>query len=371
MKKLGFGLMRLPLDNPDNETSINLNAVEKLVDKYIAAGFTHFDTAYVYNDKHSEIAFRETVAKRYPRESYTITDKMPMFMIKEEERLEPIFTEQLELCGVNYFDYYWLHSLNMGSYKRSIRANAFDFLKRKKDEGKIKHIGISFHDSAEVLDLILTEHPEIEYVQLQINYIDWEDENIQSRKCYETAVKHGKRVMVMEPLKGGSLADIPEEAEKLMREMHPDMSPASWAIRFAASLDAVDFVLSGMSCDEHLDDNLSYMTDFVPLTDAERVVLAKVTDISKSSIAIPCTACHYCTSGCPQKIAIPEVFAIYNNYKRFPENQETATINYSVTLMKNHGMPSSCIECGQCEEHCPQHLSIIENLKEVAKLIEG
>ena len=363
--------MRLPLDNPDDEKSINLNAVTELVDKYMAAGFTHFDTAYVYNDKQSEIAFRETVAKRYPRESFTITDKMPMFMIKEEERLEPIFAEQLELCGVDYFDYYWLHSLNMGSYKRSIRANAFQFLERKKAEGKIKHIGISFHDSAEVLDLILTEHPEIEYVQLQINYIDWEDENIQSRKCYETAVKHGKRVMVMEPLKGGSLADIPEEAEKLMREAHPDMSPASWAIRFAASLPAVDFVLSGMACEEHLADNLSYMTDFKPLTDEERAVLAKVTDVIKSSSAIPCTACHYCTSGCPQKIAIPEVFAIYNNYKRFPENQETATLNYSVTLMKNHGMPSTCIGCGQCEEHCPQHLPIIENLKEVAKLIEG
>lgn len=369
MKKLGFGLMRLPTVGGDN-SDIDLERVKEMVDAFMAAGGTYFDTAYGYHGGKSEIALREAVVKRYPRESFTITDKLPMFSISRAEQMEEIFNEQLERCGVEYFDYYWLHALGSGSYETVQRISSFEFISQKKAEGKIKHIGFSFHDSAEVLDRILTDHPEVEYVQLQINYLDWEDNSVQARKCYETAVRHGKPVIVMEPVKGGALACIPDAADRLLKEREPAMSTASWAVRYAATLDNVLTVLSGMSNMEQVNDNVSYMKDFKPLTDDEMKLMEKAAEAIRNSIAISCTACRYCVDGCPKKIAIPDCFSIYNDLKRFgPPHKGHSSWRYS-EVTKEHGKASDCIKCGKCEDHCPQHLTIRDYLAEIAAELE-
>lgn len=365
-KKLGFGLMRLPLIDKDDQGSIDMVKFTSMIDEYMKNGFTYFDTAYPYHNGNSEIAFREAVVKRYPRNAYTITDKLPMFMINEKSQIPKIFNEQLIKCGVEYFDYYWLHGIGDQTYLLSEEMGAFEFIKEKKSEGKIKHIGFSFHDSAEVLDKILRNHPEMEYVQLQINYIDWEDDIVQSRKCYEVAKKHNKPVIVMEPIKGGSLASISPEAEKLFKEENSQLSTASWAIRYAASFDNVMVVLSGMSNKEQLQDNISYMKEFQPLSEREEKIIEKAGAIIKSSIAIPCTSCHYCTENCPKNVAIPECFSIYNNLKRFGSLQLNFSLVCYENLKEKHRDASECIECKQCENVCPQHLPITTYLKEVA-----
>ena len=312
MKKLGFGLMRLPQTNPEDWSSVDMEKTRAMIDRYMEAGFTYFDTAYVYHGGNSEKAFGELVAKRYPRDSFTITTKMPVFMTKSAEDYERIFNEQLERCQVDYFDYYFLHAMGRSVYGTIQEQKGFEFMVQKKAEGKIRHIGFSWHDDADMLDRILTDHPETELVQLQLNYIDWENESVQSRKCYEVCVKHGVQVTVMEPLKGGALVRLPEAAANILKEADPDAGNASWGIRFAASLDQVMVVLSGMSDLEQVEDNISYMKDFQPLTEGERETIAKTVQIIGDSIAIPCTACRYCTSGCPKKIAIPEYFSLYN-----------------------------------------------------------
>lgn len=268
-KKLAFGLMRLPLLDPADNTSIDFQTVNTMVDKFMEAGFTYYDTAAPYHQKTSEVAFRECVVKRYPRDAYTITDKLTLFMIPKAEDMEAFFQGQLERSGVTYFDYYWLHALGRDSFRKAEEFGAFEFAAKKKAEGKVKHIGFSFHDTADVLEEILTAHPEVEFVQLQLNYLDWEDPEVQSRKCYEVCVKHGKPVMVMEPVKGGVLASLPKEAEALLKAADPDASPASWAIRFAASLPGVFTVLSGMSDIVQMEDNISYMKEFRSLTDED------------------------------------------------------------------------------------------------------
>lgn len=369
-KKLGFGLMRLPLIDEDDQGSIDIIKFTSMVDEYIKNGFTYFDTAYPYHNGNSEIAFREAVVKRYPRNAYTITDKLPMFVINEKSQIPKIFNEQLIKCGVEYFDYYWLHGITDQTYLLSEEMGAFEFIKEKKSEGKIKHIGFSFHDSAEVLDKILTNHPEMEYVQLQINYIDWEDNIVQSRKCYEVAKKHNKPVVVMEPIKGGSLANISPDAENLFKEENNQLSIASWAIRYAASLDNVMVVLSGMSNKEQLQDNISYMKEFQPLNEREEQIIEKAGTIIKSSIAIPCTSCHYCTENCPENIAIPECFSIYNSLKRFGSLQLRFSLACYSHLIEKHGKASQCIECKQCENVCPQHLPITAYLKKIAHELE-
>lgn len=371
MKKLGFGLMRLPLKNPDDQTSIDIDLFKKMTDEFIAKGFTYFDTAYPYHNGKSEEAFRQAVAERYPRNAYTVTDKMPCWEISTEADLQRIFDIQLKRCGVDYFDYYWIHALNRDYYKTIQRCHGFEFISRMKTEGKIKHIGFSFHDDIQLLEQILNDHPEAEYVQLQINYIDWEDTTIDAQRCYELCTAHGKPVIVMEPVKGGSLAKVPAEVDKMFRIYHPELSAASWAIRYAASLDNVMVVLSGMSNLEQTLDNTSYMQEFTPVNDEEKAIIDKAAKMIRGSIAIPCTACHYCTDGCPQHICIPEYFAIYNTLHQFGKAEQwmNTSVYYGV-LGQTHGKASDCIECGQCEEHCPQHIQIIDNLKAVAKTFE-
>lgn len=373
-KKLGFGLMRLPLTDPTDVSKVDYDKLCKMVDRYMETGFNYFDTAFPYHGGgNSETAFRECVAKRYPRDSYTITDKLSFFVVQKAEDMEGFFAGQLERCGVEYFDYYLLHSMNKDYLELAEKIGAFEFAARKKAEGKIKHVGFSFHDTAEVLDEILTRHPEMEYVQLQINYVDWENFEVQSRKCYETAVKHGKPVLVMEPVKGGLLANVPEEAEKLMKEARPDMSAASWAVRYAASLENVVMVLSGMSSMEQVDDNLSYMTDFQPLTDSEKQIAEKVAEIIVSRESIACTGCRYCVDGCPQKIGIPDFFKLMNDISKFGERQIQMSKNYynHYTGTLGIGKASACIKCGQCETHCPQHLPIIKYLEDTAEMLEA
>ncbi len=369
MEKLGFGLMRLPqLD--DDYNHIDVEYVKKMVDTFMNAGGTYYDTAYVYHGGYSERVFKEAVVMRYPRESYTVTDKLPMFMIKEAEQMESIFEEQLERCGVEYFDYYWLHALGKDSYATTQKLDAFDFISRKKAEGKIKHIGFSFHDTPEVLDQILTDHPETEYVQLQINYLDWDDDSVFAEKCYDIATKHGKPIIVMEPIKGGALVDIPEKAVELLKGMEPDLSIASWAVRFAATHENVMMVLSGMSNMEQIEDNVSYMKDFKPLNKEEMDAVMQVAQIIKETIAVPCTACRYCIDECPMKIAIPDYFSLFNDVKRFGKGKIDEVKRNYAERTKEHGKASECIKCGICEGHCPQHLTIRDYLEAVASSLE-
>lgn len=362
MKKLGFGLMRLPLSDPQDHSKIDIEKVKEMVDVFMAKGFTHFDTAYVYHGGKSEVAFREAVVKRYPRESFTVTDKLPLFSKPDRAGMEKIFAEMLERCGVEYFDYVWLHALGRDSYNYAQQVDAFGYLNELKAEGKIVNVGFSFHDNAEVLDKILTEHPEVDAIQLQINYLDWEDGGVQSRKCYEVACKHGVPVIVMEPVKGGALAVPPKKAEKILKDYNPDASCASWAIRYAASLDNVVNVLSGMSNMDHINDNTTYMENFVPLTEEEYKVIDEA--CKEIKFAIPCTACRYCVDGCPMNINIPEVFACENKFKRGGRDRGEALKRYREEVTVNGGKPADCIECGQCTDHCPQHLDIPKLLAE-------
>ena len=370
-KKLGLGCMRLPLLDPENPRSIDKEQLNQMVDMLIEKGFTYFDTAYMYHKYYSELFMKEALVQRHSRSSFTLTDKLPLYYIKEQSDCERIFNEQLEKCGVEYFDYYWLHNIKTDTYETVKKFNCFDFIQDKKDKGLVKHIGFSFHDSPELLDKILTKNPQVEFVQLQLNYIDWDNPTIQSRKCYEVARKHGKEIIVMEPIKGGTLAKLPKEAEDILKAVRPDMSIASWAIRFVASLPGIKMVLSGMSNMEQLMDNISYMENFEPLSKKELAAIGEVIDIINKHTAIPCTSCRYCVDGCPMNIPIPEYFTLYNS-EEFALNKDFSIhAAYYDNLIEKYGKASACIECGQCESACPQHLPIRDYLKKVANAFEN
>lgn len=365
-KKFGFGCMRLPLLDKDDQKSFDTETINKMVDAFLENGFNYFDTAYVYHSYRSEVAVREALVKRHPRDEFELATKLPMRDFQSAEEIERIFNEQLEKCGVDYFDYYMLHSIGVSAYQKAVEFDCFGFGQRKKQEGKIKNFGFSYHDSPELLDEILTAHPELDFVQLQINYIDWENPGIQSRRCHEIAIKHGVPIIVMEPCKGGNLALVPEKAEQLLKEYDPAASVPSWAIRFAASQEGVVMVLSGMNTMEQLRDNMSYMVDFKPLSEDEYTVIAQVTDIINDNTAVSCTICRYCEKECPVNIAIPDYFALYNSAKRAVTSNLSSQFLYYSNLTANHGKASDCIECKQCENACPQHLKIPEHLKAVS-----
>ena len=370
-KKLGFGLMRLPLLDPNDDGSVDLEQMKQMVDSFLEQGFTYFDTAWMYCDGKSEEFANKALVSRHPRDSFTLTTKLPAYMIKKEEDRESVFQEQLRRTGAGYFDYYWLHDVNGRSLRRFDRYNCWDFILKKKEEGLVRHVGFSFHDTPELLDRVLTEHPEMEYVQLQLNYLDWDSLGVQSHACYDVATRHGKPVIVMEPVKGGTLAKVPEELEQLFKEHEPDLSVPSWAIRFAATQKNVMVVLSGMSNMAQLTDNTSYMKDFKPLNNDEMQLMTHAAEILNRNIVIPCTGCSYCTVNCPQNIAIPKYFSLYNADKQeIKEKTWTPQGFYYNNLALNFGKASSCIKCGQCEAMCPQHLPIRKYLEDVAAHFE-
>lgn len=339
-----------------------------MVDLFMEKGFTYFDTAWMYNGFASEATAKAVLVDRYPRDSFTLATKLHAGFFNSLEDRDKVFNAQLEKTGAGYFDYYLLHGIEESMLPKYEQFDCFNWLLDKKAKGLVKHAGFSYHDSPELLDEILTKHPEMEFVQLQINYLDWESEWIHSRACYEVAVKHNKPVIVMEPVKGGTLARIPEAAEKLFKDCDANMSVPSWAIRFAASLDNVMVVLSGMSDIAQMEDNLSYMDDFIPLTKQEKEICFKVADIINGQIAVPCTGCSYCTEGCPMKIAIPQYFSLYNEDMREHLEEKGWTVNFTnyAILADKFGKAKDCVACGQCEGVCPQHLPIIENLKAVS-----
>lgn len=361
-RNFGFGYMRLPMQGE----AVDLEQTRKMVDTFLDAGFNYFDTAHGYLQGKSEECIKSCLSSRYPREAYVLTDKLTMAYFKKQEDIRPFFESQLEICGVDYFDFYLMHSQNAEIFKYFKERRAYETVLELKKEGKIRHFGISFHDRAEVLEQILTEYPQIEVVQIQLNYADFDDPAVQSRKCYEVCRKHDKPVIVMEPVKGGNLVNLPEAAKKVLEDLHGG-SVASYAIRFAASLPGILMVLSGMSTLEQMQDNISYMQDFKPLNETELTAIAKVQEIFHSMHLIPCTACRYCTDGCPQQIPIPDYFATLNAKKVTP--CWNAAFYYNVHTLHG-GKASDCVKCGACEEVCPQHLPIRELLEQVAAEFE-
>ena len=359
VKKLGFGLMRLPRKGP----AIDVKETSEMIDIFMKNGFTYFDTAFIYVG--SEAATRKALVERYPRESYTLASKLFAAKIPSAKIAKAELDTSLRRTGAKYLDYYLLHSIMESNYTKYDKFGLWDFVKEEKSKGTIKHYGFSFHGGPELLDKLLTEHPDVEFVQLQLNYADWENPKVRSREVYEVARKHGKSIVVMEPVKGGKLANPPEEVQKIFKQANPDASFASWAIRFAASLDGILTVLSGMSNIQQVEDNVSFMKDFMPLDEKELEVIKQVQEIFNKSADIPCTACRYCTEGCTKNIQIPDVFAVRNK-QIYSGRLDEAKSDYSALEVK----ASACIGCGQCEKVCPQKIDIINQLKICKEMFE-
>lgn len=368
-RNFGFGCMRLPMG-----VGVNKREFSKMVDYFIDHGFNYFDTAHGYLAGLSEKAIRDCLVKRHDRSEYTLTNKLTGTYFKKQEDIRPFFEKQLKACGVDYFDFYLMHAQDKKIYEKFKECNAYEEALKLKDEGKIKHFGISFHDKAEVLEEILTDYPQIEVVQIQFNYLDYESPSVQSRKVYEVCEKYNKPVIVMEPVKGGSLVNLPDDAadvlDKLNFSRRTNYSYASYAIRFAASFPKMFMVLSGMSDMEQMQDNVSYMEFFKPLDDEEMDAVKKVCKVFDNMQMIPCTSCHYCVldNDCPKNIQIPELFACYNDKKMFKNWNQNMYYNL---MVNDSGKASDCIGCGKCEQVCPQHLPIRQLLKDVSREFHG
>lgn len=362
--KFGFGCMRLPMVNGE----VDMPQFCEMVDAFLDSGLNYFDTAHGYLSGKSELALREGLTSRYPRDRYILTNKLSTHFFTQEDQIRPLFEEQLRACGVEYFDFYLMHAQDGEIFEKYKRCRAYEIALELKEEGKIRHFGISFHDRAEVLDRILTEYQQIEAVQIQFNYLDYEDPSVESRKAYETAEKHGKPVIVMEPVKGGSLVNLPEEAQRVLDDMHGG-SNASYALRFAAGFENMMMVLSGMSTLEQIRENVAFMAEPVSLNEEEQEAIRRVREIFSSLNMIPCTACHYCVldNDCPKNIPIPELFSCYNLKTTFHSwNQDY----YYTIQTRDRGKASECLKCGKCERICPQHLEIRKLLVQVAQEFE-
>ncbi len=372
MKKMGFGLMRLPQTDKDKPETINQEQVNKMTELFLEKGYTYFDTAYPYHNGKSEIALKEAL-KNHHRESYIVADKLPIFAITKEEEVEPIFKEQLERCGVEYFDYYLLHNISPFSEAGYIDVDSYKFLKQQKDAGKIKKLGFSSHGDAKYIEKYLQKYPDMDFIQLQINYLDWESQTIESKKCYEVAKKHDLEVIVMEPLKGGFLANIPEDANDLIKKFNPTLTPVELALRFVANLDNVFMVLCGVSSYKQMEENIEIFENMQPLSKEELDLIKQVSKLINSKITVPCTKCNYCINECPVNINIPYVFDLYNSEKILNEDGFTTYQVTYINYMKNkkNGPASACIDCGKCVEKCPQQINIPQVMKDVVESLEN
>ncbi len=367
MPKLGFGLMRLP----KREEQIDLEQVCRMVDAYMNAGMNYFDTAYVYHGGESEKTVREALTARYPRDSFMLATKLPAWCMKEEADRDRIFSEQLERCGVDYFDFYLLHSVEDGGNGDAYeKLDCYNWGLQKKAEGRIRHFGLSFHGSPEYLEKVLDAHPGMEFVQIQLNYADWDNAVVRSGRLYEILLERGIPIIVMEPVKGGTLANLPEELAARYAAARPGSSPASWALRFVGSLPGVMTILSGMSSEEQMRDNLNTFTPFEPMTEGEKALVQEVKAALFDVPQIGCTACRYCTDGCPMKISIPDVFRAVNTMTRYKDVFRPKMF-YQGVIGQGSGRAGDCIECGQCESVCPQHLNIIELLKDASAKLDA
>lgn len=366
--KLAFGLMRLPTLPGGTDKDIDIETVKKMVDLFLERGYTYFDTAFMYHGGMSEEALRQAVVERYPRDRYTVTDKMPLWDIKGKEDYEKIFQTQLKRTGLEYFDYYFLHGIGEEKIAMLDETGGWEYMKELKERGLVKHIGFSFHSPAASLEKILAAHPEVELVQLQINYADWESESVQSRKCYEVARKYNVPVTIMEPIRGGALASMHPDAAKILKDYAPDKSPAYWALRFCASLDGLIAILSGMSTLEQMEENTRIMADMKPLEDKDRKVLDAVMEKLNSLPTVPCTGCKYCMTNCPKEIPTPAIIHQLNEYTKY-QNLAGALRTYSM-MTREGSRASDCVGCKSCEEHCPQHINITELLEKAAGLFE-
>ena len=363
MPKLGFGYMRLPKTESDE---FDYELINEMVDKFIGSGFSYFDTAHMYSG--SEETMKKTLVERYPREKFHIATKLPIAVIPSSDDMQRYFDESLSRTGAGYFDFYLIHSMSATLAEKAEKFGAWEFISKMKEKGLVRHIGFSYHGTADVLDGILTRHPEAEFVQLQINYVDWESEAVQSRLCYEVARKHNKPVTIMEPAKGGALANPPDETVDLFKKANPSASCASWALRFAASHDGLIAVLSGMNSVEQMIDNIETFKNFKPISSDELEVLGKAVDIYKNIPRIPCTECRYCVDGCPQNIKIPELIKIYNEYLVY-KTLALGQFRYIMSTSDNN-KASSCVQCKACEEHCPQNIEITDTLCKIAAIYE-
>ncbi len=364
MPKLGFGCMRLPV----RDEQIDIEQMKEMVDLYLKAGLNYIDTAYVYHRGRSEVAIKEAIVDRYPRESFILADKLPAWEIHGKEDRDRIFNEQLERTGAGYFDMYLLHSVEDGNIQIYRENDCFNWAMEKKEQGLIRHFGFSFHGSPDLLKELLEEHPEVEFVQIQLNYADWKNPVVRSGELYEILHSHDIPMVIMEPVKGGTLASIRPELEEKYKAVRPDKSVASWALRFVGSLPGVMTILSGMSALEQMQDNVNTFTDFEPLSDLEKQTIEEVVEEMYNTPQIGCTACRYCTEGCPMSIAIPDIFRAVNTMTMYGDSFRPKSFYRG--LLKNHGKASDCLQCGQCESVCPQHLPIIELLQKASAMLD-